>query len=342
MGEVQFAYVRPGRKGRLGLGKIFGNWDANPGGRRYPFRFLTNSLMIIGITGATGLIGTAVGQLAADEGHEVVAYTRSMGKAHPPWASEVRPFEAGEPLPIDASGLDCLVHLAGEPVLGWWSAAKKKRIMDSRVDLTQRITRSLAEASPRPASLLCASGVGYYGSCGDQILTEAAGNGADFLAGVCRGWEEAAKRAAQLGMRVVQLRTGMVLAKQGGAFPLMRTAFDWGLGGRLGDGRHYVPWIHLQDEARLILWAALHPSFSGPLNLSAPNPVTNAVLTKELASAMNRWAWMHAPKFALRLAMGEVSEMVLASQRAIPSTALAGGFSFDFPGLEDALADLLA
>lgn len=297
--------------------------------------------MVIGITGATGLIGSAVGRLAADEGHEVVAFTRSPEKTILPWAAEVRPFAADDTLPIDAGGLDCLIHLAGEPVLGWWTTAKKRRIMDSRVDLTQRITRCLAEASPRPTSLLCASGVGWYGSRGDEVLTEWAGNGSDFLADVCRGWEDAAKRAEQLGMRVVLLRTGLVLAKEGGAFPLMRTAFDWGLGGRLGDGRQWMPWIHLQDEARLILWAALHPTFAGPLNLASPNPVTNAELTTVLASALNRWAWMHAPKFGLRLMLGELAEMLLASQRAVPATAVENGFVFDFPELGDALADLL-
>jgi uncharacterized protein len=307
-----------------------------------PFMTFGTQTMQIGITGATGLIGTAVGQLAASEGHHVVAYSRRPDTPKLAWAAEVRAFNAEETLPLDASGVDCLIHLAGEPVLGRWTTDKKKRIMDSRVDLTQRITRCLAEASPRPASLLCGSAVGYYGSCGEQVLEESAGNGADFLATVCRGWEDSARRAEQLGVRVVRLRTGFVLAKQGGAFPLMRMAFDWGVGGRLGDGRQFVPWIHLQDEARLILWAALQPQLTGALNLSAPTPVTNAELTKKLASAMNRWPWMHAPKLALQLALGELSTMVLGSQRAVPARAMAEGFAFDFPNLETALTDLLA
>mgnify|MGYP001014276763 CR=1 FL=1 len=298
--------------------------------------------MNIGITGATGLIGTAVGRLAADEGHHVIAYSRRPDSGKLPWASEVRPFHTEDSLPLDASGVDCLIHLAGEPVLGRWTAAKKQRIKESRVDLTQRITRCLAEASPRPASLLCGSAVGYYGSCGDQILEETAGNGTDILAEVCRLWEDSARRAEQLGIRVVRLRTGVVLGKEGGAFPLMRFAFDWGVGGRLGDGRQFTPWIHLQDEARMILWAAQHPTLSGPLNLSAPNPVTNAELTRSLASAMNRWAFMHAPKFVLKLMLGEMSTMLLGSQRVVPARALAEGFVFDFPDLGDALTDLLA
>lgn len=298
--------------------------------------------MQIGITGASGLIGKAVGRLAAAEGHHVIAYSRKPDPNKLSWAAETRVFDTAQPLPLDASGVDCLIHLAGEPVFGRWTAAKKKRITDSRVELTQRITRCLAEASPRPASLLCGSAVGYYGSCGDQVLEESAGNGADFLASVCRGWEDSARRAEQLGVRVVRLRTGVVLAKESGAFPLMRMAFDWGVGGRFGDGRQFMPWIHLQDEARLILWAALQPALSGPLNLSAPNPVTNRELTSTLASAMNRWAFMHAPKFALQLALGEMSAMVLGSQRVVPARALAEGFSFDFPDLESALTDLLA
>ncbi len=298
--------------------------------------------MIIGITGATGLIGTAVGRLAADSGHRVVAYTRSPGKKHLPWAAEERKFEADDTLPIDASGVDCLVHLVGEPILGWWTTKKKRLITESRVDLTQRITRCLAEASPRPAALLCGSAVGYDGSCGDQVLEEDTSNGQGFLAEVCVGWEAAAKRSAQLGVRVVQLRTGVVLARESGAFPLMRGMFDWGLGGRLGNGRQYMPWIHIQDEARMILWAAESSHLSGPLNVSAPRPVTNAELTRQLASNMNRWAIFHAPAFALRLALGEMSETLLGSQRALPTRALAEGFSFDFPELGDALADLLA
>jgi len=297
--------------------------------------------MNIGITGASGLIGSAVGQLAAQEGHQVIAYSRRPDATAMPWASESRPIETSQPLPLDACGVDCLIHLAGEPVLGRWTTAKKQRIKDSRVDLTQRITRCLAEASPRPASLICGSAVGYYGDCGDEVLVESAGNGTDLLAEVCRLWEDSARRAEQLGVRVVRLRTGVVLGKTGGAFPLMRTAFDWGVGGRLGDGRQYVPWIHLQDAARLILWATQQPALSGPINVSAPTPVTNAVLTHSLASAMNRWAWMHAPSFALRLVLGEVASMVLGSQRAVPARAIAEGFAFDFPELEDALTDLL-
>ena len=298
--------------------------------------------MRIGITGATGLIGKALGSLAVAHGHEVVAYTRDPLLPKPAFAAEVRLIDARATEPLDASELDVLVHLSGEPVLGLWTQAKKQRIRDSRVDFTQKLVRCLASAAPRPKTLVCASATGFYGDRGDELLDEASTPGDDFLAGVCKDWEAAAKRAGQLGMRVVSLRTGIVLANEGGAFPLMRKAFQWGAGGRFGDGRQWMSWIHLLDEARLILWAAERQDFQGQINLVAPHSVTNAEFTTTLAKALHRPAFMHVPAFALRLAMRESSAMLLASQRVVPNLALAHGFQFDYPTLDSALSGLLA
>lgn len=298
--------------------------------------------MRIGITGATGVIGRAVGTLAAGHGHQVVAFTRDPARsASLGFASEVRPVDARAAEPLDASDLDVLVHLAGEPVLGLWTESKKQRIRDSRVDFTQRLVRCLAAASPRPVSLLCASAIGIYGDRGDELLDEASAPGEGFLAGVCKDWEASAKRAEQLGMRVVHLRTGIVLANEGGAFKLISKAFELGLGGRLGAGGQWMSWIHLLDEARLILWAAERQDFQGHINLVAPGPVTNAEFTRVLAKALHRPAFMHAPVFALRLAMREAASVLLDSQRVMPNLALAHGFQFDCPTLESALAALL-
>jgi hypothetical protein len=298
--------------------------------------------MRIGLTGATGFIGKLFGNLAVAHGHEVIAYTRSPQKAVLPWCKEVRALDVDASLPLDASGLDVLVHLAGESVLGYWTAKKKARIRDSRVELTQKITRCLANPATRPAALLCASGTGFYGDRGDEPLDEGSSRGDDFLSQVCVDWEASAQRAEQLGMRVVRLRTGMVLGDEGGAWPLLKTVFDNYLGGRLGSGRQWVPWIHVSDEVRLILWAAEHPEISGQVNLVSPNPVTNADFTRAIAKALERPAFMHAPAFALKLLLGEFSGALLGSQRVLPKMALAHGFQFDHPTLESALTSLTA
>jgi uncharacterized protein len=251
--------------------------------------------MRIGITGATGFIGNTLGQTARHIGHHLIAYTRNPSKAGLPWAHEVRTLNVDAPEPLDANGLDVLVHLAGEPILGLWTQAKKQRIRDSRVELTHRIARCLASASPRPQAFLCASASGVYGDGGDDELSESAPAGSDFMASVCQEWEAAARRAEQLGIRVVNLRTGMVLGHGGGAWPVMNLAFENYLGGRLGSGKQWMPWIHVQDAVHLILWAAEREDIAGQLNISAPTPVTNATFTTTVAKTLERLAIAHAP-----------------------------------------------
>lgn len=290
--------------------------------------------MKIGITGASGFIGSAFGRHAAAVGHEIVAFSRS-GKLDEPWVAESRRVSSS----LDASGCDALVHLAGESLLGYWTKSKKQRIWESRVDLTDSIVASLADAKPRPRILLCASGAGFYGDRGDELLDESSSRGKGFLSEVCVAWEAAAKKAERLGLRVVHLRTGMVLGNQGGALTLLKTVFGFGLGGRLGSGRQWMPWIHIEDQACLMLWCIENANVTGPVNHVAPGAVTNRDFTSALAKALKRPAFFHAPAFALRLLMRDMAtEMFLSSQRVRPSVALDLGFTFNHPDLQSALA----
>lgn len=297
--------------------------------------------MKIGITGASGLIGQSLAALASDRGHEVIGYSRNADKPI---------HHTSKVLPISEDGLaetplDALVHLAGESLLGIWTDIKRKCIWKSRVDLTQSMVKCISEWKPenRPKTLLCASGVGFYGNRGDDILTESEPVGKGFLASLCEAWEGAAQEATQFGTRVVQLRTGVVLSEKGGAFPLMRLAFSCFVGGRIGDGTQWLPWIHLDDEAGLLLHAIENDQISGPINLSAPTPVTNATLTTNLAKTLHRPAFFPAPAPLLRVALGSLAEEVLlTSQRAIPGQAQKSGYTFKFPDLPTALKHLTA
>lgn len=305
--------------------------------------------MRIGITGASGFIGSAFARHAVAAGHAVVAFSRA-GRVSAPWVSESRRLrdvsaamlDGGEeraPVVVDASGCDALVHLAGESLLGWWSQSKKDRIWRSRVDLTKAMVDGLAIAQPRPHILLCASGAGFYGDRGDEQLDESSSRGQGFLADLCGAWEGAARQAERLGARVVSLRTGMVLGDGGGALAMLTKVFGLGLGGRLGDGRQWMPWIHLEDQARLMLWCIENAQVTGAVNHVAPGTVTNREFTSALAGQLKRPAFFHAPAFALRLVLRDMArEMFLASQRVRPSVALDLGFTFRHPDLHSALA----
>jgi uncharacterized protein (TIGR01777 family) len=225
--------------------------------------------------------------------------------------------------------------------MGYWTKDKKARIRNSRVNLTERIVAAIKQSDDRPHAFLCASATGAYGDGGDTVLTEVSPRGTDFLAGVCKEWEGCAMRAADLGLRVVLLRTGMVLGNGGGSWPLLKKIFKFGLGSRLGDGRQYVPWIHLEDEVGIILHALEHESYQGPVNLTAPNPVTNAEMTRLFARQLKRPTFLPAPAFALKLIMGDLSTIVLDSQRVVPKVAQDNGYHFKHPTLEEALVSLL-
>ena len=304
-----------------------------------------HTFMRIGITGITGLIGRHVAEQALKRGWEVVGYSRSAdSKVDGVREMLAQPRGAGWELPEPERPLDALIHLAGESVLGLWTAGKRERIRDSRVDFTEKMVPHLAKWKTPPKGFICGSAVGFYGSRGDEVLTEASAAGNGFLVDVCVGWEAAAARAkAAFGARVVMLRTGVVLAREGGAFPLMKKAFSLGAGGRLGSGKQWMPWIHIRDEAGLILWAAETASVEGPLNLSGPAPERNTDLTKKLAKALHRPAFIPAPAFAMKALLGDVAEeTLLTSQRVVPEAAQQGGYVFEFATLDAAIADLLA
>jgi uncharacterized protein (TIGR01777 family) len=253
-------------------------------------------------------------------------------------------WNASQPVdPQIFSDIDTVYHLAGESVFhGRWNNAKKERIRASRVDGTRHLVDGIAKAEKKPTTLICSSAVGFYGDRGDTPLTERSTGGDDFLAAVCRDWEAEALRAEELGIRVVLVRTGIVLGRGGGALKQMLPPFKLGLGGRIGSGRQYMPWIHIDDLIGIMLYARENTSLRGPVNAVAPNPVTNRVFTKSLAGALHRPALFPVPGFALKTALGEFGEVLLGSQRVIPETLTSSGFTFDFPEIDSALQDLLA
>ena len=278
--------------------------------------------MNISISGASGFIGRHLMKSLAQAGHSLRALSR-----HTPPAESLR--EA-----------DAIIHLAGEPVAQRWTAEAKQRIRESRVAGTRNLVEALATLPHRPEVLICASAIGYYGSRGDEILTESSAPGSGFLPEVCVAWESEAQAAEALGMRVVRVRTGLVLAAGGGALQRMLPPFRMGVGGRLGSGRQWMSWIHLEDLAALFQFA-VHSHVRGPLNAVAPHAVTNSDFTHELARALRRPALFPVPEFALRLLFGEMADVLLASQRVAPRAAEAAGFRFRFPQLAPALTSLL-
>lgn len=294
------------------------------------------------VTGATGLIGKhLIGKL-----ENPVVLTRNPDEARRRLGSiEAYSWnpESG-PAPAEAlRGVEAVFNLAGEPVFeGRWTDEKKRRIRDSRVAGTRNLVSAIAPLEIRPKVLVSASAVGYYGDRGDQELDETSTPGGDFLAQVCVDWEREAMVAEQLGIRVVCVRIGIVLAPGGGALATMLTPFRMGIGGRLGNGRQWMPWIHIKDMAGLMLHASRNEAIRGPMNAVAPRPVTNIDFTSALAHAVHRPAMLPMPRIALRLALGEVSDILLASARVLPRVAEHSGYVFEHPDLAGALDDVLA
>ena len=248
-----------------------------------------------------------------------------------------------EPAPAESlAGQDAVVHLAGESITQRWNESAKRAIRESRVVGTRNLLAGLHECEERPRVLVSASGVNYYGPHGEEPLDEDAPAGSDFLAELCAAWEAQAAGARALGVRVVQLRTGVVLAPRGGALAKMITPFRLGLGGPVAGGRQYMSWIHLEDHIALMLATLEDERWSGPLNATAPEPVTNGEFSRALARALHRPALVPVPGFALRLLYGEMAEVITTSQRALPARALVLGFRFRHPHVREALESALA
>jgi uncharacterized protein len=290
------------------------------------------------VTGATGFIGR---RLVRELDRPVILSRRPEEARMILGALEIHAWNPEEaPPPAEAfEGVEAIFHLAGDSVAsGRWTAAKKARIRSSRVTGTTNLVEGLRKLKQRPRVLVSASAVGYYGTRGDEVLEETAQPGTDFLAQVCQEWEAAAGRAREVGLRVVTARTGMVIGQRGGALAQMLTPFKLGLGGRLGDGRHWMPWVHLDDVAGLMIHAA-KSGIDGPMNVAAPHPVTNREFTSTLAQVLHRPAVFPVPRFALALLFGELSTVLLASQRVMPRVAEKTGYRFHFTSLEEALRE---
>ena len=286
--------------------------------------------MKLGITGASGFIGRRAAQLAAGRGWEVVPFSRQ------PRDRRTRRFVPGEP--ADVEGLEAVLHLAGEPVVGRWTADKRRRIMDSRVLGTRSIVEGFARAKHPPRVLVSASGIGFYGDTGDREVDENSPAGAGFLADVCRAWEGEALKVHDA--RVVLLRIGLVLGREGGTMKRILPVFRAGLGGRLGSGRQWMSCIHVDDLAGLALWAIETEAVRGPLNGVLPQPVTNADFTRILARTVHRPAFLPAPAFVLRAVLGDMSSLLLDSSRVRPAVAESLGYRYDFTDVADAVDEV--
>lgn len=297
--------------------------------------------MKILVTGSTGLVGSALLPFLRSKGHEVFRLVRSQAKTGPTeiyWNPEQGIDDTSR-----LEGMDAVIHLAGENISeGRWTEAKKARIRDSRVKGTRVLSEALARLSQPPRALLSASATGYYGDRGDEIVREGSAPGSDFLAGVCRDWEAAAEPAAERGIRVVYLRFGVIFTPKGGALSKILAPFQFGVGGKLGSGKQYMSWIALDDVVGAIYHALTNETMSGPVNIVAPNPVTNYDFTKTLGRVISRPTLFPVPSFAIRLAFGEMGDAaLLSSTRVEPARLKESGFVFQHPELEGALRQML-
>jgi uncharacterized protein len=302
--------------------------------------------MKIMVTGATGLVGTALVAALAREGHTVCRLVRSgtkstggtVGTFDVPWDPETGSLGGA------AVGAEAVVNLGGASIVGGrWTNARKELLRTSRVDATRALVAALGKMNAKPGVLVSASAVGFYGNRGDETLTEESAPGNTFLANLAKDWETEALRAEEFGTRVVLARFGIILATEGGALPEMMLPFKFGVGGRIGDGKQWMSWVTLEDVVAILRLALIKSDVRGPINVVAPEPVRNADFVKELAKAMHRPAIFPAPAFALRLAMGEMADaLLLSSQRSVPQKLTRAGYSFVSRSLTDALETIFA
>ena len=290
--------------------------------------------MKFAVTGASGLVGAALVPALEAAGHDVVRLVRRhpAGTRELEWDPKVGTIDAA-----GLAGIDGAVHLSGATIGRRWTEARKAEILDSRVKSTRLLAETFASLDPRPSALVCAGGIGIYGNRGDEILTEESGLGTGFLADVGRAWESACEPARTAGIRVVNLRAGIVLSRKGGALPRLLTPFKLGLGGRVGSGKQWWSWVAIDDFVRAVRFA-LEGDIAGPVNLVSPNPVTNAQFTKAFGRAVGRPTIFPFPAFAAKAMFGEMAEeALLTGQRALPAKLLDAGFGFEYAELDSAL-----
>ena len=297
--------------------------------------------MHILITGGTGLIGRQLCKALLAQGHELTVFSRNPASVPVKCGAGVHAMAAfGEWHP--GQTFDAVINLAGEPIVdARWTARRKRVLWESRVTLTKELVRHIAAAGHKPTVLLSGSAVGYYGDRGDAALDETADAGEDFAAQLCKAWEDAARGAEQAGVRVCLLRTGLVLSNDGGLLGRMLLPFKLGLGARLGDGKQWMSWVHIDDYVAMLLGLLSDAQASGPYNMTAPQPVTNAGFTAALAKVLHRPALFAAPAPLLKLAMGERASLLLEGQKVLPGRMSAAGYRFKFSYLADALGNLL-
>ncbi len=296
--------------------------------------------MKILITGSTGLVGSSIISELTKKGYQFIRLVRTESRSinDITWNPETGAIE--KPIPND---LSVIIHLCGQNLMSCrWSRKLKKKLYDSRVTSTKNLLKLINKLPNRPKLLITASAVGYYGNQGEKILTEEAGNGSGFLAGLSSDWEDAANDFSDAGMRISHLRLGIVLSNRGGALAMMKPVFHLGLGGRLGDGKHYMSWVIIDDVVNIIEYIITNESLKGPINIVSPNPAPNGEFTKMLGKVLNRPTLIPVPEFILKLLLREIAEeLLLSSTRAIPAKLNAAGYKFKYPLLEDALKYIL-
>ena len=295
--------------------------------------------MKVVITGASGLIGSALVESLERDGHEVMHLVRR----DPASANERKWDPNGQPDPALVEGADAVVHLAAETIKGWWTQSKKSRILNSRVQGTTTIAQAIARAGRKPKVFISASGAGYYGHRKDEVLTEESRGGGGFLAELARQWEAATKPASDAGVRTVLPRISVVLAKEGGALPQLLPSFKMGMGGKIGNGKQYWPWITLEDIVGVLRFAMDNEQLSGPVNVCAPQQTTNKEFTKAIGRVLKRPTFFPLPSVAVTLLLGEMGqEALLTSTRADPVKLKQAGYQFRHPEIEAALRSVLS
>ena len=301
--------------------------------------------MKVVIAGGTGFLGNPLAWAWAEESHDVRVLTRSLppGQAQhesgtgKPGITRVgwQPDGQAGTVARELDGAAAVINLAGESIAGGrWTAARKQALRDSRILATRTLVQALAETPNPPSTFISGSGIGYYGDRGNEPLTESSSPGDDFLAHLCVEWEAEARRAETPAVRVITIRTGLVLEKSGGVLPQMMRPFRFFAGGPIGSGRQYMPWVHRLDWIEMVRWMVETPAVKGPVNISAPHPVTNAEFARALGRALRRPALLPAPGFALKIVLGEMADAALASQRALPGVPLAHGYHFRYPEID--------